>query len=301
MSPAFGDTDNDGDLDLVIGRIEGDVKFYYENTGSASNPSYTLRLGTPNPFAGIDVGFNSAPAFVDVDNDGDMDLVIGKKSGSLAHYENTAGVFTQIYPDSPLGHVFAGSRSAPAFVDVDNDGDLDLVVGRGDGLVSYYKNTGSASNPKYDEKKFYPDNPFHDIEDVGSNSFPAFVDTDNDGDMDLVIGRSEGDLTFYYENTGSWDAATPPVFTPSYTRREGALNPFHDIDEGSFPAFVDTDNDGDLDLVIGRVEGDLQFYYENIGDPLSTNGVVAGFKAARYSMSGTDLLTALSAKQGSSC
>ena len=122
------------------------------------------------------------------------------------------------------------------------------------------------------------------------------MDTDNDGDLDLVIGRGHGDLKFYYENTGS-------ASNPSYTRREGALNPFDDIaDVGySSPAFVDTDNDGDLDLVIGRGKGDLKFYYENIGNPLSTNGVVAGFKAARYSMSGTDLLTALSAKQGSSC
>jgi len=151
-------------------------------------------------------------------------------------------------------------------------------------------------------------NPFDDIADiadVGYNSAPAFVDTDNDGDLDLVIGRHEGNLKFYYENTGSWDAATPPVFTPSYTRREGVYNPFDgvaDVGQLSFPAFVDTDNDGDLDLVIGRGDpGDLKFYYENIPHPLSTNGVVAGFKAARYSMSGTDLLTALSANQGSSC
>eukprot|EP00946_MAST-07B_sp_MAST-7B-sp1_P000505 g505.t1 len=84
-APAFVDVDNDGDMDLVIGRLEGDLKFYYENTGSASNPSYTRREGALNPFDGVaidgdpDMGIYSAPAFVDVDNDGDMDLVIGRR------------------------------------------------------------------------------------------------------------------------------------------------------------------------------------------------------------------------------
>ena len=93
----------------------------------------------------------------------------------------------------------------------------------------------------------------------GIRQCPAFVDVDNDGDMDLVIGRSEGDLKFYYENTGRRN--------PSYTRRQGALNPFHGrrVGSRSVPAFVDVDNDGDMDLVIGRNDGDLKFYYENTG------------------------------------
>ena len=51
------DVDNDGDMDLVIGRYEGDLKFYYENTGSASHANYTRREGALNPFDGVaDVG-----------------------------------------------------------------------------------------------------------------------------------------------------------------------------------------------------------------------------------------------------
>ena len=43
IAPAFVDADNDGDMDLVIGRYEGDLKFYYENTGNASHANYTRR------------------------------------------------------------------------------------------------------------------------------------------------------------------------------------------------------------------------------------------------------------------
>jgi hypothetical protein len=199
-------------MDLVIGRREGDLEFYYENTGNATHATYTSRKGAPNPFDGVaDVGYYSFPAFVDVDGDGDMDLVIGRGEGDLKFY---------------------------------------------------YENTGSASNPSYTRREGAL-NPFDGVADVGSNSVPAFVDTDNDGDMDLVIGRREGDLKFYYENTG-----TPT--DPSYTRREGALNPFDgvaDVGSLSAPAFVDTDDDGDMDLVIGRRAGDLKFYYENTGTP----------------------------------
>ena len=265
-APAFVDVDNDGDMDLVIGRYDGDLKHYYENTGSPINPSYTRRKGALNPFDGVaDVGELSAPAFVDVDDDGDMDLVIGRLEGDLKfYYENTGSASNPSYTRregvlNPFdGVADVGSSSAPAFVDADNDGDMDLVIGRGEGdLKHYYENTGNATHAKYTRREGAL-NPFDGVADVGTRSAPAFVDVDNDGDMDLVIGREDGDLDNYYENTGS------PT-NPSYTRREYALNPFDEVDVGyySVPAFVDTDNDGDMDLVIGRSEGDLKFYYEN--------------------------------------
>ena len=95
------------------------------------------------------------------------------------------------------------------------------------------------------------------------------MDADNDGDMDLVVGRNEGDLNHYYENTGNATHA-------SYTRREGVLNPFDGVDVGwvSKPAFVDVDNDGDMDLVIGREAGDLKFYYENTKYTIGSMGTM---------------------------
>ena len=70
-------------MDLVVGREEGDLKHYYENTGNAKNPAYTRREGAANPFDGVeDVGYYSSPAFVDVDGDGDADLLFADDSST---------------------------------------------------------------------------------------------------------------------------------------------------------------------------------------------------------------------------
>ena len=142
-----------------------------------------------------------------------------------------------------------GSNSAPAFVDTGRDGDMDLVIKRQEDDLSfyfYYENTGSASNASYTRREGTL-NPFDRVAAEGDYSAPAFVDTDNDGDMDLVIGRGKGDLKFYYENTGSASNPLTREERVRSTRLMGSLWGIH-----SAPAFVDTDNDGDMDLVIGR-------------------------------------------------
>jgi hypothetical protein len=83
-TPSFADLDGDGDLDAVVGDING-ILHYFENTGSAIAPAFTARTGAANPFNGVDVGGLSVPGFADLDGDGDLDAIVGASNGPL-HY-----------------------------------------------------------------------------------------------------------------------------------------------------------------------------------------------------------------------
>ena len=257
-APTFADIDGDGDQDLVVGEDNGNLN-YYENTGTASSPTYTARIGTANPFNGIDVGSASTPTFADIDGDGDQDLVVGEDNGNLNYYENTGTASSPTYTArtgtaNPLNGINAGFFSAPTFADIDGDGDQDLVVGEDNGNLNYYENTGTASSPTYTARTGTA-NPLNGIN-VGTRSNPTFADIDGDGDLDLVVGEGDGNLN-YYENTGT-------ASSPTYTARTGTANPWNGINVGnlSTPTFADIDGDGDLDLVVGEGDGNLN-YYEN--------------------------------------
>ena len=181
-TPTFGDVDGDGDLDIVSGDIFGTF-FYYENTASG----YTQQTGAANPFAALITGSSSSPTLVDVDSDGDLDLVAGTSNGIFYYYENTGSGYTeQTGASNPFDGLDAGDDSSPTFVDVDGDGDLDLVAGEYNGTFKYYENTGSG----YTEQTGAA-NPFDGL-DVGSYSNPTFLDVDGDGDLDLVSGEYYG-------------------------------------------------------------------------------------------------------------
>jgi uncharacterized repeat protein (TIGR01451 family) len=158
-----------------------------------------------------------------------------------------------------------GYRSTPAFVDIDADGDADMFVGDFDGYISFFENTDFDADSVLGDPAFTPqtgaDNPFNGV-DVGSLSAPALVDIDGDGDFDAFIGDNNGTISFF-ENTDI-DGADQDIDGPTFVERTGA-KPLDGVNVGddSTPTFVDIDNDGDADAVIGEEYGPL-FFFENL-------------------------------------
>jgi uncharacterized protein (DUF2141 family) len=259
-SPATGDLDGDGDPDFVASESFADGSIhYFENTGSSVHPRVVERTGTANPFDGLNAGWTPRLALADIDGDGDLDLVSGENYGNPLHFfENTGTAGNAAFVErtgtaNPFDGVIVG-RSAPAFGDLDRDGDLDLVVGEFYGIFHYYENTGNAKVPHFVERTGGA-NPFDGLS-TGYFANPALGDVDRDGDLDLVTGQESPGVFHYFENTGS---ATAPAFV----ERTGTANPLDGKSVGlnSSPTFVDLDGDGDLDVVSGERYGTFPTYY----------------------------------------
>jgi len=273
-SPVFVDIDGDGDLDAFIGQQPGTVVFF-ENTGSAAAPAFPA--STTNPFGLTDVGQYSAPAFADIDGDGDLDALIGEGTGNFFYFENvgssTAPSFAAAVVE-PFGLAGAGPESRPCFADIDGDGDLDLFAGHAAGNIFFFQNTGSATSPAFAPAVI---NPFG-LGDIGTDSTPAFADIDGDGDLDAFTGEGRGAIV-YFENIGT---ATAPAFAT------GSINPFglEDVGSWSSPTFADIDGDGDLDLLAGERLG-ATFFFENVsafGCPTTPANCIEGSTKALLSV-----------------
>jgi hypothetical protein len=227
--------------------------------GSAlSAQNYNSAVSLPYGM-GVFPGSYTTPAFVDIDNDGDLDVILGESGGNFAWYENTGTATSPAFgavAGNPFGLAgsYTYSYSSPTFTDLDNDGDMDMISGSSTGDLLYYQNTGTASAPAF---AAYTINPFS-ISNAGSYVYPAFVNLDNDGDMDIMAGLSDGSF-IYYQNIGT---ASAPNFTSPTS------NPFG-LSVGSYiyntqPAFIDLDHDGDMDMLVGDSYGDF-LYFTNTG------------------------------------
>lgn len=255
-TPAFSDLDEDGDNDMLIGSKDGAFR-YYRNQGETSPPfkqetgAWNAATKTGNPLNGVYIGDYSSPAFADMDSDGDDDLVIGTSylanNKSVHYYINDgAGNFT---PGTLTGINPALAEVTPSFIDLDKDGNLDLLLGAADGKIYYYKRTGQTSF----EEQTGAANPFNGIS-IGTNSSPSSADFDNDGDADVIVGTENNTTAgiFYFENKGNG----------AFEQKNGFDSPFDGVGTGSdsAPYFTDVDNDGDQDLLIGSDNNGLRYY-----------------------------------------
>ncbi|MEO0971427.1 MAG: VCBS repeat-containing protein, partial [Cyanobacteria bacterium J06639_18] len=135
-----------------------------------------------------------------MDNDGDLDAFVGEGDGTLNYFENTGTATSPsfaIAQSNPFGLTDVGNSSNPTFADINGDGRLDAFVGARDGTLIYFENTGTATSPSF---AIAQSNPFG-FTDIGFASTPTLVDIDGDGDLDALVGESDGTLN-YFENTG---------------------------------------------------------------------------------------------------
>ncbi len=274
--PALGDMDADGDLDLFIGRGDGRV-MYFENQGSKTAPNWRLlndsisgqdrktRAGEET-FHTIDVGTNAAPTLVDMDGDGDLDLLVGSASGKVSYYVNQGNRFLANFrlenPDFLGGSL--GLNLAVKFPDLNGDGLPDLSAGNEAGEFFIALNQGTRSEPRYCLK---PKKSLHCLSvltrlgqlEPADNAVPEWVDWDRDGDLDLMVGKSDGTVAYYRNignaRSGNWELARQR---------------FRILDSGGFaaPLFADVNGDGQTDLLLAGDKEEVALYTRRPGRKL---------------------------------
>ena len=247
--PAFMDIDGDNILDLIVGNKEGELRLYRRAQNSVDS-EWILET---NNFLGYRGGKNSAPVFADLDGDADLDLLVGNQQGSIQYWENKGSFeFAEfIYNPTPFIGVTGGRNSVPAVIDLNADGVNDLLVGNFLGQLYKYVGTkiGNGFRFRLERRKYFN-------LDVGLGSVPKIADLNNDQLPELIIGSDSGKIISFQpdpEKTGSISWKPNPDYFKELK-----------LPVGGNPVFVDLDQDGDLDLIIGSEAGTLH-YFRNTG------------------------------------
>jgi hypothetical protein len=301
---SYFDADNDGHKDLVFAPFESRLNipsnweniWFYKNSGNSPNLVFNKVSTSFMQDRMVDVGAGAHPAIVDYNGDSLLDIIVGNYgyldtfwysfgnlecqfNATLALYKNTGTasdpVFTLIDRDfcnlSQYGYTFI----RPTFADLDNDGDLDMIIGDQLGKIHRFTNTAGAGNPMsltLAQSDILATN-------VGLYASPQLIDLDRDGKHDLVFGTRNtiwydqfGNLLGkkstlqYWRNTGS-------LSSPAFTRMSDSLGGVDATDTlwntqfgYAVPAFFD-DSLGQRHLYLGSVNGNI-YHYKNIDNNL---------------------------------
>lgn len=255
--PRFADLDGDGDSDLILGSSESRL-LYYANTGSPTSPAFSEG---PDIFQPVDLLDAEAGVCVDLDHDGDLDLVTGGYNG-LVLFQNTGSPAAPVFVE--ITGFFAGLQvgtfPVPTLADLDNDQDSDLLVGLSEsGVLKFYPNGGTPNAADFAEVQA------ESWFDIGLYAYPWFVDLDGDLDIDLASGRDAHGFE-YYRNDGD----------PHAWSWVSDASIFAGLGQQTYwnsPCLVDLNGDQRPDLVFGTSAGPLQYYVNN-GPPEAPTWVV---------------------------
>ncbi|MCA9727210.1 MAG: CRTAC1 family protein [Candidatus Eisenbacteria bacterium] len=261
----------------------------------AAAQSFTRVLDPANRVV-TDTGNSGGGCWVDLDDDGDLDLLVANGnlvSQANALYLNTgAGTFVKVTTGAVVTD--GGSSIGGTFGDYDGDGRLDLFVTNRNNFGNFlYHGEGDTLFTKVTETP--------PVTDISNSNSSSWVDVDGDGDLDLYVVNFEA-TDFLYRNDGGTFVSVnaPPLAGTSSSipgawadydadrdpdlflgiagsvddvlwRNEGELDftsiPFSDGRTTLGASWGDYDNDGDLDLVAPSFLNEATVLYRNEGAP----------------------------------
>jgi len=229
------DWNGDNKKDLLAGDAFGYITIFL-NTGTNANPVLTnsgqLQVGGNT----LNVIGKATPCVDDWNGDGLFDLLVGEEDGRIALLINSGS------PGNPqfaaMQYVQARGadldvspgpedRSVPEVVDLDGDGIKDLLVGEINGVVHFYSNSGTNTNPQFNSGVVLQ-TAAGDL-DVGNYSRPEITDWDEDGDPDLLVGEEMGYVHLFI-NPGTSaikDPAVPKQLPTGFQLFQNYPNPFN--------------------------------------------------------------------------
>jgi hypothetical protein len=200
IHPALGDLDADGDLDLLVGDLNGTLH-RFTNVSQNGNLLFEAESVVLIDAGGvsIDVGQNATPQIFDVDNDGRSDLIIGCLNGSVFYYRNMGTTQIPVFEwqTDSLGQAVASSllgiqgKSVPCMYR-NSIGETQLLLGTETGRLMQFGNIDGNLQGTFS----LISGDFEQIHE-GARTALASADINNDGLIDFVVGNNGGGLAVW--------------------------------------------------------------------------------------------------------
>jgi hypothetical protein len=248
-SGTWVDYDLDGDTDFFAAGANGTTDVFYKNTGNDPNE---WQLNDTLSFLKFRQGFITHDSWVDLDEDGDLDLYIANYGppGNNANTFHRSMLKESGNPDyfveTPVSGLTGenGANIGVNWVDYDNDGDLDLYLNYFQAKDRLYRNEGNLVFTQIAGLSM--------LNVTAYTNFNTWADFDLDGDQDLVLSHQLGGSSkakLYRNEHIPADGMLPGSFTLLNEAAGGELNQAS-IANAQSGGCADYDNDGDMDLYI---------------------------------------------------